>query len=97
MAHLNLGQRVVLVLYLLALTYSCAWIPWQLEGTRIGYGWLWSPPDPSRIFPEYHWSALEIAQTTPDFHLLFLRISLATTIGIAAMVLAGIICKTSMR
>jgi hypothetical protein len=45
---MNRGQRVVLILSSLLLTYCLIWIPWSIHSAtmqrRLGYGWLWAGP-----------------------------------------------------
>lgn len=51
---MNLKQRIVLALYLVALAYCFVWIPWSVStsgryGTdheRLGYGWVRAGPRP---------------------------------------------------
>src|SRR5580658_1270549 len=50
---MNLPQRILVVIYLLAITYCCTWIPWRVDSIRpyenrywrVAYGWVWSGPN----------------------------------------------------
>ncbi|MGO9434382.1 MAG: hypothetical protein ACLP00_08805 [Terracidiphilus sp.] len=68
------AQRILVVIYLLAVTYCCAWIPWRVTSIyipdnrywRVAYGWVWSGPN---------WTAPNGVQlnATPDTAMIGLR------------------------
>jgi hypothetical protein len=72
------AQRIVVIVYCLAVAYCCLWVPWHIaqqgDYLRVGYGWLWSGPSNADygVLP------------APDIPIIGLRILAATAIGIAA-------------
>ena len=85
---MNRAQRMVLVLYCIALAYCCLWIPWRVEHLPVneyararyalsGYGWLWEGPKVADYY------------ATPDLPLIGLRLLCVTALGAAAVLTAG--------
>src|ERR1019366_2444511 len=82
---MNRVQRVIVVIYLLAVTYCFLWVPWcihwhttsdsrRLPLERVGYGWLWGG------LGNTPYSRL----AAPDFPLIGMRLVAATALCLAA-------------
>ena len=82
-AAVNRYQRIVGVIYCLAIAYCCVWIPWQVTESYgshttvyITYSLVWAAPNYEH-------------KVGPAMQLIFLRLAASTAIGTAAFLLAG--------
>jgi hypothetical protein len=77
---MNRAQRVVLILYCLAVAYCCVWVPWHysmesMKDLAEGYGLIWNGP------PQ--------GFGTPNLAAIASRVFAATALGVAAFLLTG--------
>jgi len=86
-ATMNRAQRIIVVIYFLAVTYCCIWLPWisttQLSAGKlieISYSFVWAAPNC------YCRADNGIA---PDMQLIFLRIIAVTSVAAGAFTAAG--------
>jgi hypothetical protein len=110
--RITFPQRIMGVLYCLALAYCLTWVPWRAPSRhpnqymREGYGWVWAGPHWSSSLPKGEGNLLDqIADeydrprldSTPDFPRIVLRFLAVTAIFGAAFFVTSLVRPATPR